>query len=87
MIESMNFIMPTIDSSMAVTIEVFPPDKRKRDLGNLPKAILDALTHANVWTDDCLIDDLRIIRKKIAKPGYITITINVLERDKEVDVE
>lgn len=86
-IESMNFVMQTINSNIAVTIEAYPPDKRRRDLDNLPKAILDALTHANVWTDDCLIDDLRIVRKTISKPGYITITITILEQDEELDAE
>jgi crossover junction endodeoxyribonuclease RusA len=46
----------------AVDIEVCMPDKRRRDLDNLPKAILDALTHAAVWDDDSQVDDLRVWR-------------------------
>jgi len=43
-----------------MTIEAWRPDERKRDLDNLLKAPLDALTHAGVYLDDHLIVDLRI---------------------------
>ncbi len=38
------------------------PDRRRRDLDGLLKAVLDALTHAGIYEDDSLIDDLRIVR-------------------------
>lgn len=47
-----------------VDIEARAPDRRQRDLDNLPKAVLDALTHAGLWTDDSQIDDLRIWRSE-----------------------
>lgn len=43
-----------------VEIVAFRPDRRKRDLDNLLKAPLDAMTHANLWIDDSQISDLRI---------------------------
>lgn len=45
---------------MKVEIEAWRPDKRKRDLDNLLKAVLDACTHSGVWEDDSNIVDLRI---------------------------
>ena len=47
-------------SKVKVSIEAWRPDKRKRDLDNLLKAVLDALTHAGMWDDDSQIVDLRI---------------------------
>lgn len=47
---------------VAVGLTAYAPDRRRRDLDNVPKVMLDALTHAEVWDDDALIDDLRIIR-------------------------
>ena len=47
-------------TELKVVIEAWRPDRRKRDLDNLPKALLDSLTHAGVWEDDALIVDLRI---------------------------
>ena len=50
----------TLFGSVEVEIEAFRPDNRKRDLDNLLKAALDALTHAKVFEDDSQIADLRI---------------------------
>ena len=51
------------DKRLRVTIECFPPDRRKRDLDNLGKCALDSLQNARVFADDNQIDDLRFIRR------------------------
>ena len=51
-----------------MTIEAWRPDERKRDLDNLLKAPLDALTHAGVYVDDQLIVDLRIFWASQRRP-------------------
>ena len=56
-----------------VVIEAFPPDRRKRDLDNILKSLLDALTHAGVWEDDSQIQDLRIYKATIA--GMVKVRI------------
>lgn len=53
-----------MEGLLRVVVEVFVPDRRKRDLDNLHKGILDSLTHAGVWGDDSQIDDLRIYRAR-----------------------
>ena len=63
---------------LAVTIEARMPDRRKRDLDNLPKAVLDGLTHAGVWLDDGQIDDLRVWRSD-RMGGVVLVTIRVIE--------
>ncbi len=63
---------------LAVTIEARMPDRRKRDLDNLPKAVLDGLTHAGVWLDDGQIDDLRVWRSD-RMVGCVLVTIRVIE--------
>lgn len=63
------------DRRLAVTITATPPDHRRRDLDNLLKAPLDALEHAGVYSDDALIDDLRIARCTPSKPGRLEVTI------------
>ncbi len=37
---------------LAVRIEIYPPDDRRRDCDNVQKAILDALQHAGAFWDD-----------------------------------
>jgi Holliday junction resolvase RusA-like endonuclease len=46
---------PKITAPCAVSLHFHPPNKRRRDLHNYPKAIMDALTHAGVWEDDSLV--------------------------------
>jgi len=64
---------------LEVAIIAAPPDRRRRDLDNLPKAILDALTHAGVIEDDSLIDDLRIVRGEVYPGGKVRVGVAVLE--------
>ena len=63
---------------LSVRILVSPPDKRRRDIDNLTKVPLDALTHAAVWEDDSQIDELYIRRNPVTPGGAITIQIHQL---------
>lgn len=63
---------------LSVSIYAAPPDNRRRDLDNLPKAVLDALTHAQVWPDDSQLDRLLIERVPVQKGGMIRVEIEVL---------
>lgn len=73
-----NPAMP-IGARLALHLNACQPDRRARDLSNLPKALEDALTHAGVWGDDSLIDDLRVIRGPIRRDGLVITTITPLE--------
>ena len=73
-----------IASSMRVTLEAFPPDLRARDLDNLPKGILESLKHSGVINDDKHIDELRIVRRHVAKRGVMLVTIEQLESDAQL---
>lgn len=66
-------------SRLAVSVEVYPPDLRRRDLDNAFKGILDSLEHAGVFKDDSQIDDLRIVRRDLCRPdGKVIVTISEL---------
>lgn len=64
-----------IPQRLAVRLDAAPPDRRKRDLDNITKALLDALTHAGVWLDDSQIDDLRIVRCPHMRGGQVVVTV------------
>ena len=66
---------PTLER-LSVRIICHPPDKRKRDLDNLPKGLLDALEHAGVYADDSQIDELYLRRDKIIKDGCVIVSIS-----------
>ncbi|MCG7044530.1 RusA family crossover junction endodeoxyribonuclease, partial [Pseudomonas aeruginosa] len=61
-----------------VVIHASPPDRRKRDLDNLLKGLLDSLTKAGAWDDDGLVDDLRIVRGEVKAGGEVLVTIEAL---------
>jgi crossover junction endodeoxyribonuclease RusA len=65
----------TFTTRLAVSIVACPPDRRKRDLDNLLKPLLDALAHNLVIEDDSLIDDLRIRRGDIVADGRVFVTV------------
>jgi len=66
------------DARLCVTVEVYPPDRRRRDLGNLDKVLMDSLEKAGVFDDDSQIDDLRFIRKAVEKPGRVIVNIQIM---------
>ncbi len=57
-----------IAGRLAITIDVHPPDRRRRDLDNALKALLDALQHGGAYGDDAQIDELRV-RRGVCVPG------------------
>jgi len=64
---------------LAVKVTLYPPDRRKRDLDNFNKGLLDALTHAGIWGDDSQIDDLRVVRGAVVKGGYVLVEVRELD--------
>ena len=50
--------LESILGKLDVSIVLYPPDVRRRDLDNYFKAPLDALTHARLWGDDSQIKRL-----------------------------
>ena len=61
---------------LSVVVEVFPPDKRRRDLDNVLKATLDALEHAGVYDDDGQIDRLVVERgHRLPPDGLVIVTV------------
>ncbi|MCG7932090.1 MAG: RusA family crossover junction endodeoxyribonuclease [Candidatus Thiodiazotropha lotti] len=75
-------VFTELTGRLRVHLQAFPPDRRKRDLDNLPKSVLDALTHAKVWLDDSQIDDLRITRGHIVKRGLLRVTISPMTSEE-----
>lgn len=61
---------------MAVAITLFPPDRRRYDLDNRLKAILDSLTDAGVWCDDSQVKLLHVEEGERVKGGACVVRIS-----------
>ncbi len=66
------------EDRLLLTIEAYPPDKRKRDLDNLLKSTIDSIQYADVFPDDSQIDYLAIKRMSLIE-NKILVTIGTLE--------
>lgn len=66
---------PCLGGRLQVCMAAFPPDKRRRDLDNLNKIVLDSLQKAGLYNDDSQIDYLSIERHEPCKDGRIQIWI------------
>lgn len=60
---------------LAVIIDAFPPDRRRRDLDNLLKGPLDALQAAGLYLDDSQIDRLTIERHGRVQDGRLEVHV------------
>lgn len=63
-----------------INMVVWPRDRRKFDLDNRIKSVLDSLQDAGVFDDDEQIDEINIARgNKIVSGGCVHVLIEVIE--------
>ncbi len=67
---------PPRSGRLALCMDAFPPDRRRRDLDNLQKPLLDALQHAGVYEDDSQVDLLLSRRRERRDGGQVVVTIS-----------
>lgn len=60
---------------LAMRIQMFPPDRRRRDIDNIQKPVLDALQHAGAYIDDEQIDWLLTERCDVVTGGKLIVEI------------
>lgn len=65
-----------VPGRLKVELYAYPPDLRKRDLGNVEKALLDALQQAKVIADDGDIDSLLVERGPVRAGGCVRVKIS-----------
>ena len=63
-----------IEGRVEVLIDAYPPDRRKRDLDNLIKPLLDCMEDYGVFQNDEQVDILTIRRRE--KGGYVIIHVS-----------
>lgn len=69
---------PPAGGRIALCVDAFPPDRRRRDLDNLQKALIDSGQHAGLYEDDSQIDLLLVQRGPVMKGGLVRVHIELL---------
>ena len=64
-----------LDGKVSLSLILSAPDKRRRDLDNFLKPVLDALTHGKVYEDDYQVDELRVVRGPIVPKGIVMVEL------------
>ena len=70
-----------IDGPLEVLIELFPPDRRRRDVDNTQKALLDALAHGGAYHDDSQIARLTIERRQVVPNGKVRVRVEAYRHE------
>jgi len=64
-----------LETRLSVSVQLHAPNRRKYDIDNRIKSLLDALTHCGIWVDDELIDKIEITRGNIITGGLCVVEI------------
>lgn len=64
--------LQALSCDLAVAVQLYPPDRRRRDADNYFKAALDALEHAGIYENDSQIAHLEV-DKNDPEPGGRTV--------------
>jgi len=70
------------DKRLSLTTTLHFKDRRKSDIDNRIKSLLDALVQSGLFDDDSQIDELHVYRGAIYKQGKSLIKISELEIKK-----
>ena len=70
-----------IEGRLSLFVALFPPDKRKRDIGNYEKQTTDALMNTGLFDDDEQIDTIMIVRQEVIKGGKCVVVIKEIESE------
>lgn len=77
-----------LEGWLKVHLQFFPPDRRRRDVDNIQKPVLDALQHAGVYHDDFQIVSLVTDRLEPREGGQLVVAVTqVTELPNPIDPE
>lgn len=74
-----------LDGPLKIEIDLHPPDRRRRDVDNALKSLLDALQHGGAYADDSQIVDLHVRKREPKSQGLARVTLRQVEDNDDDD--
>jgi len=75
-IEQLGIPLRALEGNVTLRVELFPPDRRRRDIDNhAGKALLDSLQHAGVLQDDSQVVELHAVMRPPERRGRCLVEI------------
>jgi crossover junction endodeoxyribonuclease RusA len=60
---------------VAMRLDLYPPDRRRRDCDNVQKVVLDALQQGGAFLDDSQVVWLLTVKKEVMPGGKVVVTM------------
>ena len=76
---SLNARQGALNERLYMEVYLYPPDKRKRDIDNVLKPLLDAMEHAGCYENDSQIDKLCVTRREVTPQGSCYVEIKTID--------
>jgi Holliday junction resolvase RusA-like endonuclease len=77
-----------VGGTLAVGVDLYPPDRRIRDADNTLKSLLDALARGGAYRDDSQIKKLLVVMRAQPLPGgKVIVCIRCLDTSTIKDIE
>lgn len=70
-----------LSGDLRVEIDAYPPDRRRRDLDNLLKILLDSCQRGGAFMDDSQIAELNVICREVVRSGKVMVRVTRIERE------
>ena len=67
-----------LQQRLSVSVVLHPTDRRRRDIDNAMKGILDSMQSAGVYLDDSQIDRLTVTRGDVERGGVALVTVETI---------
>mgnify|MGYP000256078139 CR=1 FL=1 len=67
---------PMLHGPLELMQQIYPPDRKRRDIDNINKCLLDALQHADIMADDSQIKTMHQYMREPVKGGRVIVTIS-----------
>ena len=70
-----------LEGRVSVTIELYAKDKRRRDLDNICKCLLDSLQGCGLYEDDSQIDRLMVVRCEKDPRHIVKVYVELIKQE------